>query len=92
MANSPGIQTFKQPGAAQVHLNELDRCRKAVIMVGHCRYATHGSPEDNRNNHPHPAGAGRCTSAWLRAATTSPACPTVCRVRCGRFRTAARAC
>jgi len=54
------LQTFKQPGAAQVHLNELDRCRKAVIMVGHCRYATHGSPEDNRNNHPHAAGAG-----WL---------------------------
>ena len=24
--------------------------------IGHCRWATHGSPEDNRNNHPHPAG------------------------------------
>ena len=28
-------------------------------MVGHCRYATHGSPADNRNNHPHPAGSGQ---------------------------------
>jgi glucosamine 6-phosphate synthetase-like amidotransferase/phosphosugar isomerase protein len=53
------IQTFKQPGAAQVHLDELDRCRKAVIVVGHCRYATHGSPADNRNNHPHPASGGQ---------------------------------
>ena len=53
------IQTFKRPGAAQSHLNELERCQNAVVMVGHCRYATHGSPADNRNNHPHPAGAGQ---------------------------------
>jgi glucosamine 6-phosphate synthetase-like amidotransferase/phosphosugar isomerase protein len=54
------IQTFKRPGAAQRHLKELERCRRAIVMVGHCRYATHGSPADNRNNHPHAAGAG-----WL---------------------------
>ena len=52
------IRTFKRPGPAKTHLDELDRCRNAVVMVGHCRYATHGSPEDNRNNHPHAAGAG----------------------------------
>ena len=53
------IQTFKHPGPAQAHLDELNRCRDAIIVVGHCRYATHGSPADNRNNHPHPAGAGQ---------------------------------
>lgn len=52
------IQTFKQPGAAKFHLDELERCRNAVVMVGHCRFATHGSPLDNRNNHPHVAGSG----------------------------------
>jgi glucosamine 6-phosphate synthetase-like amidotransferase/phosphosugar isomerase protein len=49
---------FKQPGAAKAHLDELDQCRHAVVLVGHCRFATHGSPADNRNNHPHVAGAG----------------------------------
>jgi glucosamine 6-phosphate synthetase-like amidotransferase/phosphosugar isomerase protein len=28
------------------------------VVIGHCRWATHGDPEDNRNNHPHPAGHG----------------------------------
>ena len=53
-----GIHTFKQPGPAKAHLDELERCRNAVVVVGHCRWATHGPPRDNRNNHPHPAGAG----------------------------------
>ena len=53
------IQTFKRPGPAQHYLDELDRCRDAVVVVGHCRYATHGTPEDNRNNHPHAAGGGQ---------------------------------
>jgi len=52
------LQTFKRPGPAKAHLDELDRCRNAVVVVGHCRFATHGSPLDNRNNHPHAAGAG----------------------------------
>jgi len=53
------IETFKRSGPAQNYLNELERCRDAIIVVGHCRYATHGSPADNRNNHPHPVGAGQ---------------------------------
>jgi glucosamine 6-phosphate synthetase-like amidotransferase/phosphosugar isomerase protein len=53
------IGTFRRPGPASRQLDELDRCRSALVMVGHCRYATHGSPADNRNNHPHPAGAGQ---------------------------------
>jgi glucosamine 6-phosphate synthetase-like amidotransferase/phosphosugar isomerase protein len=28
------------------------------VVIGHCRWATHGDPRDNRNNHPHPAGRG----------------------------------
>lgn len=58
--NSDGaIETFKRPGPAQNYLDELERCRDAIIVIGHCRYATHGSPADNRNNHPHPVGAGQ---------------------------------
>jgi glucosamine 6-phosphate synthetase-like amidotransferase/phosphosugar isomerase protein len=53
-----GLQAFKTPGPAQKFLDELERVRGAVMVIGHCRYATHGSPQDNRNNHPHPAGAG----------------------------------
>ncbi len=53
------IETFKRPGPAQAHIEELDRCRDALIVIGHCRYATHGSPADNRNNHPHPVGTGQ---------------------------------
>lgn len=52
------IETWKQPGPAARHLDQLDQCGCAVVMIGHCRYATHGSPRDNRNNHPHVAGAG----------------------------------
>jgi len=52
------MQTFKAPGSAKSHLDELERCRDAVAIIGHCRYATHGSPRDNRNNHPHIAGSG----------------------------------
>ncbi|GAB6166166.1 hypothetical protein JCM19992_21660 [Thermostilla marina] len=54
------LQTFKRPGAATANLDDLDQCRRAVAIIGHCRWATHGAPEDNRNNHPHPAGRG-----WL---------------------------
>jgi glucosamine--fructose-6-phosphate aminotransferase (isomerizing) len=52
------IHTFKRPGPATAHLGDLDPCRGAAAMIGHCRWATHGRPEDNRNNHPHPAGRG----------------------------------
>jgi glucosamine 6-phosphate synthetase-like amidotransferase/phosphosugar isomerase protein len=32
----------------------------ARYLIGHCRFATHGRPEDNHNNHPHP-----CDGGWL---------------------------
>jgi len=52
------IRTFKRPGPATADLGELDGCRNATIVAGHCRWATHGAPRDNRNNHPHAAGRG----------------------------------
>ena len=54
------IHTFKRPGPATANLGDLDRLRGATVVIGHCRWATHGAAEDNRNNHPHPAGRG-----WL---------------------------
>jgi glucosamine--fructose-6-phosphate aminotransferase (isomerizing) len=53
------IHTFRRPGPATANLGDLDRCGGTQMVVGHCRRATHGSPEDNRNNHPHAAGKGR---------------------------------
>ncbi len=52
------INAFKRTGPAHDHLGVLERCHDAVVLIGHCRYATHGSPTDNRNNHPHAAGGG----------------------------------
>ena len=52
------VYTFKRPGPATEHLDALHLCRDAVIVIGHCRYATHGDPKNNINNHPHPAGRG----------------------------------
>ncbi len=54
------IRTFKRPGPATDNLDDLDLCRGASIVLGHCRWATHGAPDQNANNHPHPAGRG-----WL---------------------------
>ena len=54
---SPHVQT---PGPGDRQPGRPRRCRGATIVVGHCRWATHGAPADNRNNHPHPAGRG-----WL---------------------------
>ena len=58
LAADGAIHTFKRPGPATANLGDLNQCRGALVMVGHCRWATHGVPEDNRNNHPHPAGRG----------------------------------
>lgn len=45
------LGNYKQPKpGSQLSLAELPRNAKTVIL--HTRYATQGSPEDNRNNHP----------------------------------------
>ena len=53
-----GLGTFKRPGAATDGLDDLGMADDAVIVAGHCRWATHGTPDDNRNNHPHASGNG----------------------------------
>jgi len=52
------MHVFKRPGPASANLDDLDRARDAVALIGHCRWATHGAADDNRNNHPHPCGKG----------------------------------
>lgn len=52
------LHTFKRPGPATANVDALAACRGATVVIGHCRWATHGNPEDNRNNHPHRAGRG----------------------------------
>lgn len=54
------LHTYKRPGAASAVIDDLERVRDAVIVLGHCRWATHGTAAVNHNNHPHAAGSG-----WL---------------------------
>jgi glucosamine 6-phosphate synthetase-like amidotransferase/phosphosugar isomerase protein len=58
IAADGAIHTFKRPGPVTANLVDVDQCRGAAAVIGHCRWATHGAPEVNRNNHPHPAGRG----------------------------------
>lgn len=91
------IETFKRPGAASDDLRDVDLCKGARIVVGHCRYATHGSPADNRNNHPHRAGRGWFVHngvvhnhqdlAWLNDLVPTTACDSeVLGLLIARFR------
>ncbi len=47
------LKSFKQTGKISDCLGMLSMASDAVMLMGHCRYATHGDPADNRNNHPH---------------------------------------
>lgn len=51
---------FKQEGRIVDHLGLLAMARGCRMLIGHCRYATRGTPRDNMNNHPHPVNGG-----WL---------------------------
>jgi glucosamine--fructose-6-phosphate aminotransferase (isomerizing) len=52
------LKMFKQAGRIVDHLGLLSMARDAKMLIGHCRYATHGSPSNNLNNHPHPVDGG----------------------------------
>jgi glutamine---fructose-6-phosphate transaminase (isomerizing) len=52
------LRMYKQSGRIVDALGLLAMARDARLLIGHCRYATHGSPADNVNNHPHPADGG----------------------------------
>lgn len=54
------LKMFKQSGSISDHRGILELALDARMLVGHCRYATHGNPNDNTNNHPHP-----CDGGWL---------------------------
>lgn len=54
------LQTRKGAGPVSRHLGLVRRvAASAALVIGHCRWATHGAATDNRNNHPHPVLAGR---------------------------------
>jgi glucosamine 6-phosphate synthetase-like amidotransferase/phosphosugar isomerase protein len=54
------MKCFKQSGRISDHLGLLLMAADARMLVGHCRWATQGSPEHNINNHPHP-----CDGGWI---------------------------
>jgi len=54
------LKMFKQAGKISDYLGMLNLAADARMLIGHCRLATHGKPEQNINNHPHPVDGG-----WL---------------------------
>jgi glucosamine 6-phosphate synthetase-like amidotransferase/phosphosugar isomerase protein len=54
------LRCFKSPGTLTSELAMLPIVREARMLIGHLRFATHGHPSDNANNHPHAADGG-----WL---------------------------
>jgi glucosamine 6-phosphate synthetase-like amidotransferase/phosphosugar isomerase protein len=54
------LRCYKQAGKISSALGLLRMAEEARYLIGHCRFATHGRPEDNLNNHPHP-----CDGGWL---------------------------
>jgi glucosamine 6-phosphate synthetase-like amidotransferase/phosphosugar isomerase protein len=52
------LRMYKQFGQITDHLDLLEMVADARLMIGHCRYATQGAPENNLNNHPHAADGG----------------------------------
>ena len=54
------LKMFKSQGRITDHLSLLRMAEGARMLIGHCRFATHGKPSNNLNNHPHPVDGG-----WL---------------------------
>jgi glucosamine--fructose-6-phosphate aminotransferase (isomerizing) len=54
------LRSYKHAGPLAHRPFDLDMLQGAISLIGHCRLATHGSIDDNVNNHPHPTDGG-----WL---------------------------
>lgn len=54
------LKMYKRSGRIADHLGLLALAADATMLIGHCRYATHGNPSNNINNHPHP-----CDGGWI---------------------------
>jgi len=52
------LHCFKQTGRITDSLALLGMAAGARMLIGHCRYATHGDYRQNINNHPHAADGG----------------------------------
>jgi glucosamine 6-phosphate synthetase-like amidotransferase/phosphosugar isomerase protein len=54
------MRSYKQSGRITDAMGLLDMAKDARMLIGHCRWATHGDPANNLNNHPHDGG-----DAWV---------------------------
>ena len=54
------LRQFKRAGRITDNADWLERIRGARVVIGHCRFATRGNPENLINNHPHP-----CDGGWI---------------------------
>jgi glucosamine 6-phosphate synthetase-like amidotransferase/phosphosugar isomerase protein len=59
-----GLGAYKQPGRITDAIERLDALHDAEAIVGHTRWVTMGSPENNDNNHPH-AVRSKSERGWL---------------------------
>jgi len=54
------LRMHKAPGGVTDNLDTLKAAIDCTMLIGHTRWATHGSASDNANNHPHP-----CDGGWI---------------------------
>lgn len=52
------LHHFKKAGRISDSLGLLSLAADARVLIGHCRWATQGNPEDNNNNHPFACDGG----------------------------------
>ncbi len=52
------LRSYKQTGRISDHLGLLRMAADARLLIGHCRYATHGDYHNNLNNHPFTCDGG----------------------------------
>lgn len=52
------LRHFKKEGRISDSLGLLSLAADARVLIGHCRWATQGNPEDNNNNHPFACDGG----------------------------------